>query len=183
MCGCKVGSWEIMQYVTSWKCSGWVVGCGIGCGYVFELFWLCVSVITGSVSFSSLPTRVSFCFLHSFSERITHSVLSQSTANFDSLSAEREWGRIYIPSFHCTVSWNTDVRCMRIHKALEGHDDFFAGTGSVGDVGELAVQNNWGDLNNLMSPGHHVRVAGGEIKGKRGDWRQTVRPTGNSCFR
>lgn len=127
MCGCKVGSWEVMQYVTSWKCSGWVVGCGIGCGYVFELFWLCMSVITGSVSFSS-------------------SVLSQSTANFDSLSAEREWGRIYIPSFHCTVSWNTDVRCMRIHKALEGHDDFFAGTGSVGDVGELAVQNNWGDL-------------------------------------
>lgn len=57
---------------------------------------------------------------------------------------------------------------MRIHQALRGHDFFFAGTVSVGDVGRLAVQNNWGDLNNLMSPGHrgHARPGAAWGKGK-----------------
>lgn len=67
---------------------------------------------------------------------------------------------------------------MRIHQALRGHDFFFAGTVSVGDVGRLAVQNNWGDLNNLMSPGHRGHARPGAAWGGRENAETGDRPSG-----
>lgn len=74
-----------MRNVTSWKCNGWVVGCGIGCGYVFELFLALYVVGNNGFRFVSFCQRVlAFCHLHFFSEKITHSLLSQSTAKLES---------------------------------------------------------------------------------------------------
>lgn len=44
-----------MRNVTSWKCNGWVVGCGIGCGYVFELFLALYVVGNNGFRFVSFP--------------------------------------------------------------------------------------------------------------------------------
>lgn len=61
-----------MRNVTSWKCNGWVVGCGIGCGYVFELFLALYVVGNNGFRFVSFCQRVlAFCHLHFFSEKIT----------------------------------------------------------------------------------------------------------------
>lgn len=85
----------------------WVVDCGTGCGYVFELFGLRTFRLI-------LPNGVSFCLFHSISEKIIHSLLSQSTVAVGVTLCRAGVGVRYIyiyiyyiiyivTSLHCTV--------------------------------------------------------------------------------
>lgn len=67
----------------------WIVDCGTSCGYVFELFGLRMFRLI-------LANGVSFCFFHPTSEKIIHSLLSQSTAAVGVTLQSRSEGRIYI---------------------------------------------------------------------------------------
>lgn len=116
----------------------WVVDCGTGCGYVFELFGLRTFRLI-------LPNGVSFCLFHSISEKIIHSLLSQSTVAVGVTLCRAGVGVIYIyiyiilyiSSLHCIAQCMRDTRCLvrQKHRGLEGYDFFLLEQDSVGALG------------------------------------------------